>query len=59
MKLSYKTKDQLVKLGFIIMIIGFIFVVGYSYKNCLNRIENTIVKSGIQNIYKSMEEKIK
>ena len=55
MKLSYKTKDILVKIGFIALIIVFIIGVGYSYMEC----QTTFVETVLSETPKNLEQVIK
>ena len=55
MKLSYKTKDILVKIGFIALIIVFVLGVGYSYVEC----QTTFVETVLTETPKNLEEAIK
>ena len=43
MKLSYKTKDILMKIGFVLMLTSFIMAVGYSYTECQTRVASEII----------------
>ena len=59
MKLSYKAKDRLAKIGFIVFIIGFIIGVGYSYVECQTTFINIVVSETPQNIEESIKAKVK
>mgnify|MGYP001173626541 CR=1 FL=1 len=59
MKLSYKAKDQLAKLGFIVMIIGFVMTVGYSYEKCKIKTTNSVATEGVKTMHDSIKAKTK
>jgi hypothetical protein len=55
MKLSYKTKDILAKISFIILLIVFVIGVGYSYMEC----QTTFVETVLSETPKNLEQAIK
>ena len=55
MKLSYKTKDILAKIGFIVLIIVFVLGVGYSYVEC----QTTFVENVLTETPENLEQAIK
>jgi len=59
MKLSYKTKDILMKIGFVLMLTGFIMAVGYSYMECQTRIVSEIISETPNNLENAIKVKMK
>tara|TARA_B100000287_G_scaffold159878_1_gene150738 strand:+ start:506 stop:685 length:180 start_codon:yes stop_codon:yes gene_type:complete len=59
MKLSYETKDKLIKFGFITMIIVFITMVGYSYVSCQVDFVDAVISETPKNIEESVKAKMK
>jgi len=55
MKLSYKTKDRLLKIGFIVSLIIFVIGIGYSYVEC----QTTFVEGVMNETSENVEETIK
>tara|TARA_R100000808_G_scaffold22376_1_gene48661 strand:+ start:124 stop:303 length:180 start_codon:yes stop_codon:yes gene_type:complete len=55
MKLSYKTRDTLLKIGFILSLVIFVLGIGYSYVQC----QNTFVENVLSETPESLEESIK
>ena len=55
MKLSYKTKDRMAKIGFICMLLVFVLGVGYSYVEC----QTTFVESVLTESPKNLEDSVK
>jgi hypothetical protein len=59
MKLNYKTRDILTKVGFTIMLLSFVLAVGYSYVECHVRIISEAVSDVMNETPKNLENAIK
>tara|TARA_Y100001938_G_C8054590_1_gene413732 strand:+ start:507 stop:686 length:180 start_codon:yes stop_codon:yes gene_type:complete len=59
MKLSYKTKDRLIKIGFILMLVVFVLGVGYSYVECQATFVESVLSEAPENLEESIKSKIK
>ena len=59
MKLSYKTKDRLIKIGFILMLTVFVLGVGYSYVECQTTFVEGVLSEAPENLEESIKSKIK
>tara|TARA_R100000322_G_C5385672_1_gene177240 strand:+ start:34 stop:213 length:180 start_codon:yes stop_codon:yes gene_type:complete len=57
MKLSYKTKDILAKIGFIVLIIVFVLGVGYSYVECQTTFVETVLTEAPENLEQAIKAK--
>ena len=59
MKLSYKTKDSLIKIGFILMLTGLVLGGGYSYVECQTTFVEGVLSEAPVNIEESIKSKAK
>jgi hypothetical protein len=59
MKLSYKTKDRLIKIGFIMSLIVFVIGVSYSYVECQNTYIEGVLSEAPINLEESIKAKMK
>jgi hypothetical protein len=57
MKLSYKTKDILAKIGFIVLLIVFVLGVGYSYVECQTTFVETVLAETPENLEQAIKAK--
>ena len=59
MKLSYKTKDRLIKIGCILMLTVFVLGVAYSYVACQTTFVEGVLSETPENIEESIKSKAK
>lgn len=59
MKLSYKTKDTLIKIGFVISLIIFVIGVGFSYMECQTKFVEGVISETPTNLKESVKAKMK
>jgi len=59
MKLSYKTKDTLIKIGFIMSLVVFVIGIGYSYVECQTTFVEGVMSETSENVEESIKAKTK
>jgi len=59
MKLSYKTKDTLIKIGFIMSLVVFVIGIGYSYVQCQTTFVENVLSEAPENLEESVKSKMK
>jgi hypothetical protein len=59
MKLSYETRDILIKIGFVTSLIIFVIGVGFSYMECQTKFVEGIISETPTNLEESVKAKMK